>query len=67
MIKAMIAEKEDIFRVDPHDQRLKTHKLNGRLEGCHSFSVNNKYRIIFTFVSSDHAFFTTVGTHDIYE
>ena len=39
--------KEGIFRKNPFDTRLKTHKLHGRLSDLWAFSVTNKYRIVF--------------------
>ena len=66
MIKEIMEEKEEIFRNDPFDQRLRTHKLKGKLEGYYAFSINNSYRIIFEFVGSNIEF-SRVGKHDIYE
>ncbi len=43
-------ERESWFRKDPHDLRLKTHALKGKLAGLYSFSVSNSYRILFKFV-----------------
>lgn len=60
-------EKEQIFRADPFDSRLKTHKLQGSLAGYWSFSVGYSYRIIFRFVDENIAAFDVIGDHDIYE
>lgn len=59
--------KEKVFRADPFDPRLKTHKLSGRLEGLYAFSISHSHRIIFEFVKNDLARFHEIGTHDIYE
>jgi mRNA-degrading endonuclease YafQ of YafQ-DinJ toxin-antitoxin module len=67
MIKELSEEKEAIFREDPFDHRLRTHKLKGGLGRLYSFSINNKYRIMFELISDDHAYFHTIGNHDIYE
>lgn len=67
-IKDIAEEQEVIFRKDPFDSRLKTHKLKGKLGGFLSFSVGYKYRIIFEFVKDDQTvYFHDVGDHDIYE
>lgn len=66
-IKAIAEKREDIFRVDVFDSRLKTHKLHGRLDEFWAFSINNDYRIIFEFGEGDLVYFHTIGTHDIYE
>ena len=52
-IKNAAKKKEIIFRKNPFDSRLKTHKLNGPLDGFLAFSVSQKYRVIFAFVGED--------------
>lgn len=59
-------KKEAIFRTDPFDSRLKTHKLSGALVGFYAFSVNQSYRIIFDIVGKKTARLYEIGTHDIY-
>lgn len=66
-IKTRAEKREVIFRKDPFDPRLKTHKLHGPQEGFMSFSVDYFYRIIFEFVKADVVIFYEIGTHDIYE
>lgn len=65
-IKLKAEGKEKIFRKDPFDPRLRTHKLTGRLKEFWSFSVDHQHRIIFEFVSKDTIWFHSIGTHDIY-
>jgi len=65
-IQERAEKKEALFRKDPFDPRLKTHKLSGPLEGYLAFSINVSYRVIFDFADSDTARFYEVGTHDIY-
>ncbi|MBP9763103.1 type II toxin-antitoxin system YafQ family toxin [Patescibacteria group bacterium] len=64
-----IAEKQEaLFRKDPFDPKLKTHKLNGKLEGLLSFSIGPKHRIIFEFSKDKKVvYFHTVGDHDVYQ
>jgi addiction module RelE/StbE family toxin len=66
-IKKIAEKKEAIFRNNPFDSRLKTHKLTGKLEGLLAFSIDQKYRIIFE-LSKDQktAYFHLAGDHDIY-
>ncbi len=59
-------EKEAMFRKDPFDQKLKTHKLGGVLSGFWSFSVSYSYRIIFEFIEDGSVRFYQIGPHDIY-
>jgi mRNA-degrading endonuclease YafQ of YafQ-DinJ toxin-antitoxin module len=65
-IKIKAESQEFIFRKNPFDKRLKTHKLNGELEGLFSFSVDFKNRIVFEFINNDNVCFYSIGGHDIY-
>jgi len=59
-------EKENIFRENPFDSRLKTHKLHGDLAGRWAFSISFSHRIIFTFADKKTVRFHDIGGHDIY-
>lgn len=65
-IHALAERKEMIFLKNPFDKRLKTHKLSGRLKECWSFSIDQKYRIIFEFIDNDIIWFHAIGDHSIY-
>mgnify|MGYP001578047972 FL=1 len=60
-------KKEKVFRKNPFDPRLKTHKLTGPLDGFYAFSINHKYRIIFDLADQGTARFYSVGDHNIYD
>ncbi len=66
-IKLLAEKREAIFRANPFDSRLKTHKLAGRLQEFWSFSIDYKYRIIFEFAGKDEVHFHSAGDHDIYQ
>lgn len=66
-IKRLVKEKEQIFRQNPFDSRLKTHKLHGVLDGWWAFRVDYTYRLIFDFIDAEKVRFYSVGDHDIYE
>lgn len=66
-IKDVAEEKEKIFHKNPHDPRLKTRKLHGRLKSFWALSINYEYRIIFDFVDKNTVRFYSIGKHDIYE
>lgn len=67
-VKDIAEEIENIFRENPFDPRLKTHKLNGKLSNFLAFSVGHKYRIIFELVNNKNiAHFHSIGNHDIYQ
>ncbi len=64
---AIAEEKEKLFRKNPFDQKLNTHKLGGRLKGYWAFWIDQKYRIIFEFSEKDILWFHSVGDHTIYQ
>ncbi|MEY3784554.1 MAG: hypothetical protein RLZZ230_876 [Candidatus Parcubacteria bacterium] len=59
-------EKIELFSDPTNHQSLKAHKLNGAHKHRHSFSVNYKTRIVFTFTSPTEAILTAIGSHKIY-
>lgn len=66
-VKLQAEKKELVFRKNPRDASLKTHKLTGRLKEFWAFWVDYKYRIIFEFREKDVIWFHSVGTHEIYK
>lgn len=66
-IKLLAEKKEKIFRVDPFESSLKTHKLKGKLSNFWSFSIDYQYRILFEFAKKDEVWFFSIGTHNIYD
>ncbi|MCX6156045.1 MAG: type II toxin-antitoxin system YafQ family toxin [Candidatus Kapabacteria bacterium] len=54
----------DIFKQNPFDMRLKTHKLSGELKDFYSFSLEYDCRIIFYFTDNNKVVFFDVGSHD---
>lgn len=66
-IKKLSEEKEKIFKKNPHESRLDTHKLKGKLSGYYAFWIDQKYRIIFEFAKKDTIWFHSVGDHSIYK
>ncbi len=66
-IKEKAKEQELLFRKNPFDPRLKTHRLTGREKEAWAFSINYSYRIKFIFLTEDDVLFLDVGTHEIYK
>jgi len=67
-IKKIAEHNEPIFRANPFDSRLKTHKLKGKFSEFLSFSIGHKYRIIFEFSEDKKTiYFLSAGDHDIYQ
>ena len=58
--------REKWFRADCFDSRLKTHKLSGRLADAWAFSVTQKYRIPFRFITDTEVVFDDIDDHDMY-
>jgi len=67
LIKTEAERKEKIFREDPFDPILKTHKLTGKFKSFWSFSIDRKHRIIFEFSDKKEVVFHIAGTHQIYK
>lgn len=65
-IKQVAKEKESIFRKNPFDSRLDTHKLHGKEKEAWAFSITKSYRIKFIFLRKGSVLFLEVGTHNIY-
>ena len=66
-IQDLAVEKDEWFRHDVSDPRLKTHKLKGELQGYWSYSINRQYRVPFRFFKRDEVIYYDIGTHEIYK
>ena len=66
-VKDKAEEKEKLFRKNPFDPKLKTHKLTGRLKKYWAFSVGYQCRIVFSLISKNKVRFHTIGSHSIYK
>tara|TARA_Y100000031_G_scaffold155572_1_gene206747 strand:- start:256 stop:519 length:264 start_codon:yes stop_codon:yes gene_type:complete len=66
-IKDKAKEKENIFRNNPFDHRLRTHKLHGKEKEMWAFWIDYKYRIKFVFLGEGEVLLLDVGTHDMYK
>lgn len=58
--------RETLFRNDPFDPQLRAHKLHGPLDGFYAYSVDHRYRIIFSFRDSETVIYHEIGTHRVY-
>lgn len=66
-IKVSALECEKMFRQNPFDPKLKTHKLHGTMQEYWAFSISYNYRIGFTFADTNLIYFHAIGSHDIYK
>ncbi len=55
--------KLEVFKDNPFEANLKTHKLSGKLKDYWSFSVEYDLRIIFYFAEEEKVVFVDVGSH----
>jgi len=58
--------REELFQQNIFDRKLDTHKLHGKLKKFWSFSVDQKYRVLFERFGKD-VIFLDIGDHDIYQ
>lgn len=65
-VKETAKGKEAIFRQNPFDSRLGTHKLHGKEKEVWAFSITQRYRIKFLFLPGGSVLFLEIGKHDIY-
>ena len=63
-LEAKFWKRVAMFKENPHDARLRTHKLSGDLQEFWSFSVEYDARVVFQFVGSKRAVFEDIGSHD---
>ena len=61
-----VLEKVESFKNTSNHQALKVHKLHGKFADCYSFSVNYKYRIVFSYVTKNEVSTLAIGDHNIY-
>ncbi len=66
-VKEFAFKAENLFRINPFDPKLKTHKLHGTMKEYWAFSISYNYRVGFTFIDSDYVRFHAIGSHNIYK
>jgi len=55
-----------LLELDPYNPSLKTHKLEGRLQGLHSVSINMSYRIVLEIeIHKEDIILINIGNHDL--
>lgn len=60
-------ERIDLFKNVENHEKLKVHKLKGRLKEFHSFSVTYSHRIVFSRESREEVVFIAIGDHAVYK
>lgn len=66
-LRPHVEERVHLFRNNPFDPRLKTHKLTGSLREFWSFSIDYRNRIMFEFLGKGRVLFHSIGDHSIYD
>lgn len=66
-IRKKAVERERIFKENPFDPRLNTHKTKGKLEGLWAYSVDFRYRVLFRFENEGVVIYHDIGDHSLYE
>jgi addiction module RelE/StbE family toxin len=56
-------ERVELFKNNPFEPKLRTHKLSGKLKDLWSFSVEYDLRVIFSFVGQTQVVFIDIGSH----
>lgn len=64
VIQKKAEKQERLFRNNPFHPSLHTEKLEPRGKQLWSFRIDQSYRVLFKFVSSNKVIFMTVGPHD---
>jgi addiction module RelE/StbE family toxin len=62
-----ILETIEALKDRKRHERLRVHKLTGKLKNYHSCSVNFKYRMVFLFEEKHIIVLADVGDHDVYK
>ena len=67
-LKEEVKTAVELFKNPVNHQRIRFHKLHGRMKSLHSFSVNYRVRIIVRIVKKQAvALHIDVGDHSLYE
>lgn len=66
LVKIEAEKTEKLFRKNPFDPRLRTHKLKGKLKDRWGFSIGWRYKVIFRFADDKTVWFLAIGGHEIY-
>lgn len=56
-----------IFKKNPFDPRLKTHKLSGKSIKYWTFRLTYSDRVVFEFISEEEIGLIDIGSHDVYQ
>jgi addiction module RelE/StbE family toxin len=64
-IKYKFKEKLELFKENPYNPILRTHKLGGKLQDYMAFSVDYNIRVLFKFIDKSTVLLIEIGSHDV--
>ena len=56
-------ERVELFKSNPFDPKLKTHRLSGKLKDLWGFSIEYDLRVVFYFAGDQRVVFVDIGSH----
>jgi addiction module RelE/StbE family toxin len=62
-LETRFLERVELFKNNPFDPKLRTHKLSGKLKDLWSFSIEYDLRVIFSFAGQERVIFVDIGSH----
>jgi mRNA-degrading endonuclease YafQ of YafQ-DinJ toxin-antitoxin module len=65
-VQEAAVKRDQWFRVDAFDARLKTHSLTGKLKRLWAYSVTYHHRLLFEFLTDTEVLYQDIGTHEVY-
>lgn len=66
-LRVKAVKKIRLFEENCFNSALDTHKLKGIIKNFWSFSVDNRYRVVFRFLPAKEVIYYRVGLHEIYK
>ena len=63
-LEARFWQQVEIFLQNPHDPRLRAHKLSGALQDMWSFRVGYDLRVVFFYAGDEKVVFSDIGKHE---
>ncbi len=66
-IKEDFSIKIDLFKENPFEVCLSTHKLNGKLKSYYSFYLRDGFRVMLDFMQNNEVLLINIGSHDDYK
>ncbi|MEZ4194824.1 MAG: type II toxin-antitoxin system RelE/ParE family toxin [Candidatus Paceibacterota bacterium] len=66
-LKEAALERIELFKDPSNHDKLKVHKLKGKLKDFYSFSATYSHRIVFMYEQKETVVFLAIGDHSVYK